>query len=147
MPVIVVGADTPPGRRIVEALLQPGREVRAFVSDPGQGADLKRLGAKVAIGDVSDDSHIEGAAMQSFTAVLVTMAAEDDRERSFARTPGTVLEGWARAVREAGVTRTIWIGGGDIPGHASDEVAIVEPDDPDLVANVLAIDDVHTYKR
>ncbi len=60
MPVIVVGADTPQGRAVVEGLVEPGREVRAFVSDPIVGAELRDMGVKVALGDVSDDSHIQG---------------------------------------------------------------------------------------
>jgi uncharacterized protein YbjT (DUF2867 family) len=84
MPVIVVGADTSQGRAVVEGLLEPGREVRAFVSDPDAGAELRELGVKVALGDVSDDSHVQGACTNCFTAVLVTEAARDGRERSFA---------------------------------------------------------------
>ena len=72
MPVIVVGADTSKGRAVVEELVAPGREVRAFVSDPGAGAELRELGVKVALGDVSDDSHVQGACMNCFTAVLIT---------------------------------------------------------------------------
>ena len=62
MPVIVVGADTEPGRVVLQALLEPGREVRAFVSDEKVAEQLRALGVKVALGDVSDDSHLEGAA-------------------------------------------------------------------------------------
>ena len=91
MPVIVVGADTPKGRAVIEGLVEPGREVRAFVSDPDAGAELRELGVKVALGDVSDDSHVQGACTNCFTAVLMTEAAFDGRERSFATSESQVL--------------------------------------------------------
>ena len=118
MPVIVVGADTDSGEAIVEELSQPGREVRVFVSDDSRVDRYRAQGLKVALGDVSDDSHIWGAATRCFSAVLITEAADDDRERSFARSPQAVLQGWADAVTRAGVRRVIWVSGDDPPGHA-----------------------------
>ncbi|MFQ5522976.1 MAG: NAD(P)H-binding protein [Acidimicrobiia bacterium] len=139
MPVIVVGADTGVGRAIIEGLYDPSRDIRAFVSDEEQGAELKERGIKVALGDVSDESHIEGAAMNCFTAVLVAEASADKRERSFAASPAEVLAGWARAV--ASVTRVIWVSGGEVPDTTAPESAQVDPGDPDVVAKVVALDD------
>ena len=141
MPVIVVGADTESGRSVVDALLEPGREIRAFVSDERVAAQLRALGVKVAIGDVSDDTHIEGAATNCFSAVLMTEAASDDRERAFATTPEKVLEGWARAVAAVAVTRVIWVGSGELPHTKTPEMARVDPNDPDLAIKVAEIDD------
>ena len=141
MPVIVVGADTSKGRAVVEELVAPGREVRAFVSDPGAGAELRELGVKVALGDVSDDSHVQGACMNCFTAVLITDAARDERERSFATSEVMVLEGWAAAAAASGVTRVIWVHDGEPPPVKVREVRTVSPDHPDLVAEVAALDD------
>jgi nucleoside-diphosphate-sugar epimerase len=141
MPVIVVGADTEPGLAITRALIDPGREVRVFVTDPGVGAELKALGVKVALGDVSDDSHIEGAAQHCFTAVLITEAARDGRERSFANGELEVLDAWARAVVDAAVHRVIWVHDGDLPSADVPEVAQVSPRDPDLAASVASLDD------
>jgi nucleoside-diphosphate-sugar epimerase len=107
MPVIVVGADTPIGAAIVTALRGRDGEIRAFVTDVDTGLDLKAKGVKVAIGDVSDASHVGGAAIQCFSAVLVPEAAFDDRERSFADDAAGVLAGWAEALRDGGVRRTI----------------------------------------
>lgn len=138
MPVIVVGADTPTGIRIVDALLDPGREVRAFVSDPDEGMRLRERGAKVALGDVSDDSHIDAAATQCFSAILVTEAATDNRERSFAKDEPQVLKAWASGV--AGVRRVIWVYSGEPPPTKAAEVAVVGPDDPDLIDRVVSLD-------
>jgi putative NADH-flavin reductase len=141
MPVIVVGADTPEGLQIVESLVEPGREIRAFVSDALVGSSLKSQGIKVALGDVSDDSHVEGAATGCFSAILVVRAANDDRERSFATQPGDVLTAWARAVRSAGVTRVIWVSEEETPSAGTREVAVVSPSDDQLVEKVAALDD------
>jgi putative NADH-flavin reductase len=146
MPTIVIGADTGPGLAIIGALTQPGREVRAFVSDPEIVAELKRRGVKVALGDVSDDSHIEGAALHCFTAVLVTDAARDNRERSFATTEVDVLEAWGRAVVNAGVRRVIWVLDGEPPAVEVPEMARVSPGDPGLARRVLELDDARVIQ-
>jgi len=111
MPVLVVGADTPMGSAILSALIERGGEVRAFVTDPLAGEALRHGQAKVAVGDVSDESHVEAAAAQAFSAILVTACASDGRELSFADSPRDVLAGWARALRAARVRRAIWVTG------------------------------------
>jgi uncharacterized protein YbjT (DUF2867 family) len=141
MPVIVVGADTSQGRAVVEGLVEPGREVRAFVSDPTVGAELRGLGVKVALGDVSDDSHVQGSCTNCFTAVLITEAARDGRERSFAANEEQVLVGWAAAAAASGVTRVIWVHDGEPPPVRVREVRTVSTGHPDLVAEVAALDD------
>ncbi|HEU5113632.1 MAG TPA: NAD(P)H-binding protein [Acidimicrobiia bacterium] len=147
MPVIVVGADTLQGRAVVEGLVEPGREVRAFVSDPAAGAELRALGVKVALGDVSDDSHVQGSCINCFTAVLVTEAARDGRERSFAANEEQVLQGWAAAAAASGVTRVIWVHDGDPPPARVKEVRTVSPGHPDLAAEVAALDDARVLPR
>ncbi len=116
MPVLIVGADTELGEAVVAALLSRQGEVRAFVSDVDSGLALKERGVKVATGDVSDASHVGGAALNTFSAVLVPEAAFDGRERSFAGDPDAVFAAWAEALREAGVRRAIWIEDGRAPG-------------------------------
>jgi len=109
MPVIVIGADTPVGAAIVEVLATEDREVRAFVSDPAAAGELRRRGIKTALGDVSDGSHVGGAALNCFDAVLVGQAATDGRERSFAADPAGVAAAWAEGLADAGVRRAIWV--------------------------------------
>lgn len=118
MPVIVVGADTELGASVLDALLPREGEVRAFVTSPDVGATLKDRSVKVAIGDVSDGSHIGGAALNAFCAVLIPDAAADERERSFAQTPEAVVSAWAEGLEDASVTRAIWIEDGTVPGGA-----------------------------
>jgi putative NADH-flavin reductase len=141
MPVIVVGADTRAGMRILEGVLDPVREVRAFVSDDSLAAQLKSKGVKVALGDVSDESHVEAAASGCFSAILVTTAATDDRVKSFASTPESVLQSWGRAVANSDVSRVIWVADIETPTASVREVARVDLDDPEMVAKVVALDD------
>lgn len=131
MPVIVIGADTVIGRAAVDALLPGAAELRAFVSDPDEIDGLKARGVKVAVGDVSDGSHVGGAATRAFCAVLVPAAATDRRERSFASTPEGVVAAWADGLRDAGIRRVIWVddgrvhGGADLLAGAAEEFAVV----------------------
>lgn len=149
MPVIVVGADTPVGSKIVAALLEPGREVRAFVSDPDIAAQLRQRGVKVALGDVSDPSHIEGCCLNCFSTVFVTEAAGDDRERAFATDVADVLAGWADAAHSAGVERVLWVAPDEnVPAVEGVETAIIRHGSPDEVARlVVEYDDARDLSR
>ncbi|MBT8207352.1 MAG: hypothetical protein HKN07_05270 [Acidimicrobiia bacterium] len=109
MPVIVIGADTPLGGVILEGLMPRESEVRAFVSDVDTGLELRRRGAKVAIGDLSDGSHVGGAATRAFCAIFVASAAVDDRERSFADSPLEVYQQWRDGLVGSGVERVLWV--------------------------------------
>jgi putative NADH-flavin reductase len=144
MPLIVVGADTRAGEAILEQLDAQEREIRVFVTDEARGLQLKQRGFKVATGDVSDESHVEAACLRCFSAVLITEAAGDDRERSFADSPGEVLEGWARAVSNSQVRRVIWVTGRDHPRTDVDEVVSVDPDDPRFAEMVVELDEAHS---
>lgn len=140
MPVIVVGADTEAGRLVLAGLHHPEREIRVFVTDEEAGLAMRQLGYKVALGDVSDEGHVEAAATRCFSAVLVTKAATDGRPRSFAEDEQAVLRGWAHAVTNSGVKRVIWVTEGEPPEITNVEIAVVRPDRPDLGAHVAALD-------
>jgi uncharacterized protein YbjT (DUF2867 family) len=115
MPVIIIGADTEYGPAVASALSRRQGEVRAFVTDPATAEPLRALGIKVAVGDVSDASHIEGAAHDAFSAVLMAEAALDGRERSFAASYEKVVDAWKQGLADAGVKRLIWIGPDAMP--------------------------------
>ena len=112
VPVIIIGADAPVGAAIAEAVAPAAAEVRVFISDQALSDEFKRRGAKVALGDVSDFSHVEAACLHCFCAIWVMEAAADERERAFAADPGTVFAGWARAAVAAQIKRAIWVGTG-----------------------------------
>jgi hypothetical protein len=148
VPVLIIGADTPLGPLVVEALSGRDGEVRAFVATPELLDDLRARGVKTALGDVSDGTHIAGAALHAFAAVLLAEAAVDDRERSFADTPEAVYAQWADGLRDAGVTRAIWVADTPIPEaiaaavRESATVMIGDRDPSEVAAEVARLDEV-----
>jgi nucleoside-diphosphate-sugar epimerase len=143
MPVIVVGADHPLGELIARRLAAPDREVRAFISSPRSHGQLRSLGIKVAVGDLSDESHVEAAASQCFTAVFVEPALGDGRELAFAG-PDAAARGWAQAAASARVHRVIWVGSG-VPSITGVEMAavLIENRPADEIAEEVArLDDL-----
>jgi len=112
MPVIVIGADTPLGRATMDELLPRNSEVRAFVTSPEVAGALRARGVKVALGDVSDGSHVGAAALNAYCAVLIAEAAADDRERAFADTPQAIVGTWVEGLNDAAITRAIFVGDG-----------------------------------
>ena len=125
---MVVGADTPVGEAIIGELIDPDREVRAFVSDPSTGVRLKEAGVKVALGDVSDTSHVSAACLRCHTVVLVCDAGRDGREISFAADAEELFGQWAQAVSEAGARRVIWVANHPVPEAQVPERATVDSD-------------------
>jgi putative NADH-flavin reductase len=146
VPVIVVGADTSAGDEIVAALARNAGEMRAFITDPDRAEALRKQGCKVAIGDVSDASHIEIAAFECFTAVVVAEAASDDRERAFAADPGAVAGAWMEAISDARIHRLIWIGSGPLPEppeeHICPEVVTLHGDRPGFAQEVARLNEL-----
>jgi putative NADH-flavin reductase len=149
MPMIVVGADSPAGSGIVTAATARGGEVRAFVSDEAVAADFRGRSVKVALGDVSDTSHVGGAALGCFSAVLVAEAAFDGRVMSFAEGPEEAILGWVDAAIGAGVTRVVLVDGPHVPAavraiaRAPESAVVAGTQMPmsEVVDAVLALDD------
>ncbi len=139
MPVIVIGADTTVGSNVIDTLLPRDGEVRAFVTDVPTGLALKERNAKVAIGDISDGSHVGGAALNTFCAVVIAEAAIDERERSFAADPAAVVAAWAEGLTDAAVHRIIVVDHPDVPiteleGIAPQYAVVDGRQPPDVVA-------------
>ncbi|MEE9298141.1 MAG: NAD(P)H-binding protein [Acidimicrobiia bacterium] len=150
MPVIVVGADTPLGEAVANALGGRNGDVRAFVTDSEAAARLRRRAIKVAVGDVSDGSHIEAAALGCFTAILIGFAAVDDRERSFSDGPTAIVSAWLKALGDAGVRRLIWLGNTRLIDLEAARALIAEVtmvaiegrDNSEISAEVVRLDDL-----
>ncbi|MEX2323317.1 MAG: hypothetical protein WEA29_06050 [Acidimicrobiia bacterium] len=151
MPMLIVGGDTPTGRALADAVAGRG-EIRMFVSNEAAAETLRSADFKVALGDVSDASHVGGAAIGAFCAVLLAEAAVDDRTRSFASDPSTVVGSWVSAVAEAGVRRVILVAGAEneellaLSGPGV-ETAFVDANGIDaaaLAARVVALDEART---
>jgi uncharacterized protein YbjT (DUF2867 family) len=107
MPVLVVGAETAAGRAAVEALLRARGEVRAYadaaVAGDDEAAALRATGAKVAVGDLDDEAHLEAALEQVHTVVHLAgnpFAAPEDQLDAFATTVSAAIgAGCRRLVR------------------------------------------------
>lgn len=152
MPVIVVGADTRVGEALMDALLPRPSEVRAFVTSPNSAATLRARGVKVALGDVSDGSHVGGAALNAYCAVLIAAAATDDRERSFAANATDVVGGWVEGLTDARVSRVIYVGDDDpseLKSLRADFVRVRVADRPlrEVAAEVAAFEDAATLNE
>lgn len=138
---MVVGADTARGRAIIDRLVDPAREVRAFVSDARVAEQLKTRGVKVALGDVTDESHVAGACLNCFSVVFVDEACTDERERSFASDIAAIRRVWAAAAGQAGVQRVIWVTTAAPPPVDAAESAVADPRSPDVADEVFRLDD------
>ena len=149
--MLIVGADTPTGSALADVVAGRG-EIRMFVSDDTAAGALRNANFKVALGDVSDATHVGAAAVGAFSAVLLAEAAVDDRIRSFASDPSTVVGSWVSAVAEARVRRVILVSGAEheellARAGAGVETAFVHADGidaPTLAARVVALDEART---
>lgn len=147
MPVILVGADTPHGRAILPLLAPQSGEIRCFVSDPTTADELRSVG-KIAVGDISDGTHVGGAAIGAFCAVLVAATAHDDRERHFAASPAALFTQWADGLKEAEIGRIILVADQDDAtmsgplAAAAPEFVVVPGDQPldDVAAQVARLE-------
>jgi len=143
MPVLVVGADSEVGEAVIGRLQSRAGEVRAFVTDPDVGTRLRAAGVKTAIGDVSDLSHVGGASLGAFSAVLIASAATDGRETAFGN-PRSLVEGWIGALAAGGVTRIIVVGPAPPafpPGIEATTVPTEGRPIPDIASEVVELDD------
>lgn len=109
MPVIVIGADTPLGHQVVRTLEPASGEIRIFASDADAVGEYRSF-AKVAVGDISDGTHVGGAAIGAFCAIVIAATAHDERERFFAATTDELYRQWADGLADAGISRVIVVG-------------------------------------
>lgn len=141
MPVIVIGADTELGHAIVSELRPASGEIRLFASSEDAVARY-RSSAKIAVGDISDGTHVGGAAIGAFCAIVIASAAHDDRERHFAATPADLFAQWSDGLADAGVSRVILVGASrEIPApvrldRICDDYVVIDTTDktPDQIA-------------
>lgn len=132
----------------MDALLPRDSQVRAFVTSPEVAATLRARGVKVALGDVSDASHVGGAALNAFCAVLIGQAATDERQRSFAADPEAVLAAWIEGMNDAAVDRALLVWDGPPPTELSQlkaQTVVIEAAGRDMVevaAEIAELEDI-----
>ena len=101
--ILVTGASGFVGRHVVQALLAAGKDVRALVRDPKQGASL---GAELVEGDMTDAASLRRG-VAGADAVVHLVAVRQGKEETFQR---VMVQGGAdliQAAKEAGVRRFV----------------------------------------
>ncbi|MEI6224668.1 MAG: SDR family oxidoreductase [Deltaproteobacteria bacterium] len=119
--ILVVGATSSLGRRVVAALREKGTPVRALTRDPSRAADLAALGVEVVQGDLRDPASIQRAC-RGVEKVLSSAHGFDGKDGN---SPVAVdLEGnqeLVRAARQAGVGHFVLVSAvGAGPEHPVD---------------------------
>jgi len=106
--VLLTGATGYVGRRLLEGLLAEGHRVRCLVRRPDAVDEETQRGAEVVAGDVLDPSSL-GAAMQAVdTAYYLVHSMAGGR--GFEERDREAAVNFARAARDAGVRRIIYLG-------------------------------------
>ena len=106
---LIAGATGVIGRRLAQALVDDGAEVRAIVRDPDRARTILPSEVELFNADLTTDddlaSAMEGVALAYF---LVHMMGTDD---GYADAENAAAEKFATAASEAGVDRVVYLGG------------------------------------
>jgi uncharacterized protein YbjT (DUF2867 family) len=99
--ILVTGASGFVGRHVVQALLAAGKDVRALVRDPKNGAEL---GCELVEGDMTDAASLRRA-VEGVEAVIHLVAVRQGKEEKFQRVMVQGGRDLVDAARAAGVRR------------------------------------------
>jgi uncharacterized protein YbjT (DUF2867 family) len=108
MPVMVTGAQSQLGARVIEYLRSTGGELRVYldatVATEDDAARLRAVGCKVALGELDDEGNLEAALEQVYTVAHCWTGPlhDPDEQVEVAATLCSALLG-------AGVRRLIWV--------------------------------------
>ncbi len=107
--ILLTGASGYVGGRLLKALETQGRRLRCLARRPAELAARVAVGTEVVAGDVLDAASLPPALAGVHTAyyLIHSMAAS----RDYARRDREGAEAFARAARDAGVRRIIYLGG------------------------------------
>ena len=106
MPVVVTGASGFIGRHAVAAFARTSPQVRAYVRRPETVEDLRRLGAKVAVGEITDVDQLSAVMSGAHTVCHLLPTTDDEGEVRY-------LEPVVAAAEAAGVGRVVFVTGPD----------------------------------
>jgi NADH dehydrogenase len=106
VPVVVTGASGLVGRALVPRLIAAGSEVRAVVQRQADADHLRRLGAKVAVGDPSDPELLAAVLRDAHTLCHVVDGLFLEEEQYLPVIAGTA-QVLVEAAREAGLARIL----------------------------------------
>lgn len=129
MPVVITGADTPIGERVVAALEGQGLDLRATVDDRGRVDDLVARGVKTAVSDLVDTERF-GAVVEGAHTVIHLRGGSAD----------AALDGISdvlAALPDSGVARVVTLGA--LAGPAADHPALGALEEYDVDTVVLRV--------
>lgn len=107
--IVLTGATGYVGGRLLPALLEAGHEVRCVVRSP-ERADLPD-GARVLKGDVVSGEGLDEALSGADVAYYLVHSMGRGNAGDFAEQDRRAARTFGRAVRDAGVARTVYLGG------------------------------------
>jgi len=135
MRALVTGATGFVGRRIAEALVERGDEVRALVRDPARAGDLGVLGVELVQGDMADEASLRRAVEgidRAFHSAALVGDWLDRKAAEQVNVEGT--RALMDAAAAAGVTRVVHVSSMSVLGtkhhHGTDETAPYMRGDP-----------------
>ncbi|MBB5158004.1 NAD-dependent epimerase/dehydratase family protein [Saccharopolyspora phatthalungensis] len=130
MTILVTGATGRVGSRFVPRLLRQGRPVRVLARDAGRAEGLAKLGAEVAIGDLTDRSDLDTALNGAKAVVHLGAAFRGVSDEEAVATNHTATVELAKAALQAGVERFVYAStslvygaGPGRPARESDEMS------------------------
>jgi uncharacterized protein YbjT (DUF2867 family) len=121
--ILVIGATGFLGRRIVDAALDAGREVRAMARRPEAATDMAEKGAEIVGGDLLDPATVsravDGVGTVIVTVHTISRQAAADKSQNFMDVEAAGLRHVIAASKKHGVRRVIYITSLGVAEHAS----------------------------
>jgi uncharacterized protein YbjT (DUF2867 family) len=117
MRTLVTGATGFVGGRLTSALLERGANVACLVRDRSRAGELERRGCELHVGDVLDADSLPPALEGVDVAYYLVHGMGRGASGSFAERERAAARNFARAAKQAGAGRVVYLGGlGDNPG-------------------------------
>lgn len=105
--ITVMGATGNTGKKIATALLRTGEKVRALGRSDSKLAELKKLGAEVLIGDMTQAAFLTKAFLGS--EAVYTLLPTDRRSVNYRAEQDRQGEATIQAIRESGVRHIVFL--------------------------------------
>ncbi|MBU0690952.1 NAD-dependent epimerase/dehydratase family protein [bacterium] len=128
--VLITGGTGFVGSHAVEAYLNAGWTVRAFIRDPNRLVWLSNLNIETAVGKLSDRDSLKRAAEACDTVVHCAGLTKALHKEEFFRVNGDAVRDFAEAAREQGVRRFILCSSQAAAGPSCSEQPRTEADEP-----------------
>jgi uncharacterized protein YbjT (DUF2867 family) len=106
--ILIVGGTGRLGRATAHQLLERGEQVRILARTPDKADDLRRLGAEIVLGDLTQPSSLDAACAGADTVFDAAHSLRGRGKASFSRVDGTGKLRLIEAAKNAGVKRYIF---------------------------------------